>query len=279
MSSSNPLSNYFRQPAIYAKLPSNGNFWPPGSLDMPVNNELPVYPMTARDEIIYRTPDALFNGSAVVEVIHSCVPSIKNAWMTPSVDLDTVLIAIRIASFGHAMPISSRCPACDNEADYDIDLRVINDNIRPTGFDQSLKIGDLEIFFKPLNYQQINANSLAQYEQQKLLNNLEQADTTDEARSQTMSQALKNLTEVTIKALADSVNMIRTPNSLVNDTASIHEWIQNLDRKVFNQIRDFVLNVKRSSEIQPLTIQCQNCGHKYEQMFTLDMTRFFEDAS
>ena len=69
MSSNNPLQQYFRQPAIYLRLPSNGEFYPPGSIDMPVNKEIPIFPMTAIDEITYRTPDALFNGTAVVNVI------------------------------------------------------------------------------------------------------------------------------------------------------------------------------------------------------------------
>ena len=63
--SNNPLTQYFRQPAIYVKLPSNGQHYPEAALNMPANNELPVYPMTAIDEITYRTPDALFNGNAV----------------------------------------------------------------------------------------------------------------------------------------------------------------------------------------------------------------------
>ena len=62
----NPLSQYFRQPVIYIKLPSNGKFYPPGTLDMPANNELPVLPMTAIDEITYRTPDALFDQIAAM---------------------------------------------------------------------------------------------------------------------------------------------------------------------------------------------------------------------
>lgn len=57
--SANPLKQFFRQPAIYLRLPSNGDFWPAGSLQMTPNSELPVYPMTAIDEITYRTPDAL----------------------------------------------------------------------------------------------------------------------------------------------------------------------------------------------------------------------------
>ena len=126
----NPLNHYFRQPAIYVQLPSDGQFWPPGSLTMPENHELPVMPMTAIDEITYRTPDALFNGQAVVSVIQSCCPSIKNAWHCPVVDIDTLLTAIRIASYGHELELATYCPKCDHEDEYHIDLRAIMAGLR-----------------------------------------------------------------------------------------------------------------------------------------------------
>ena len=117
MQSTNPLSGHFRQPAVYLQLPSRGQFWAPDSIDMPANGELPVYPMTAIDEITYRTPDALFNGQAVINVVQSCVPAIKDAWKIPNRDLNTLLVAIRIASYGHEMELTSTCPACRHESD------------------------------------------------------------------------------------------------------------------------------------------------------------------
>lgn len=280
MSSTNPLTNYFRQPAIYTRLPSDGEFWPPDTLEMTENHELPVYPMTARDEISYRTPDALFNGSAVISVVQSCVPNIKNAWVMPGVDIDAIMIAIRIATFGHEMPIGSRCPSCGNEDEYATDLRMVNETITAADYRRTLKIGDLELYFRPLNYKQINANSLAQFEQQKMMANIEAAaDASQEIKSRTMSEALKNLTDVTMRALANSINIIRTPTSLVNDPQQIEEWVNNCDRKTFTKVRDFVLDLRKHSEIKPLQIKCHKCGHEYEQPFTLDMTSFFADAS
>ena len=90
----NPLQAWFRRAAIYMRLPSQGQYWPEGSLDMPTNGEFPVLPMTALDEITYRTPDALFNGQAVVDVVQSCLPNIRDAWLMPSTDLISVLISI-----------------------------------------------------------------------------------------------------------------------------------------------------------------------------------------
>jgi len=96
----NPLANYFRQPKMYMRLPSHGQFYPEGALDTSEIDEYPVYAMTAKDELMFKTPDALMNGQATVEVIKSCIPAIKNPWQMPSLDLDAVLIAIRIATYG-----------------------------------------------------------------------------------------------------------------------------------------------------------------------------------
>ena len=89
----NPLKQFFRQPSIYLRLPSLGQYWDQSAIDMPPNKELPVYPMTAIDEITYRTPDALFNGQAVINVIQSCIPAIRDAWSTPGSDLNSILVA------------------------------------------------------------------------------------------------------------------------------------------------------------------------------------------
>ena len=97
---SNPLQKYFRQPKLYISLPSKGAFYPIGALEMPENKEVPVYAMTAKDELVFKTPDALLNGQATVEVIKSCIPAIKDPWNIPSIDLDTILVAIRMATYG-----------------------------------------------------------------------------------------------------------------------------------------------------------------------------------
>jgi hypothetical protein len=78
----NPLTQYFRQPAIYIRLPSQGKFYPPSALNMPPNGELPILPMTSNDEITYRTPDALFNRSEGIHGI-SCSHGLYPDGMAP----------------------------------------------------------------------------------------------------------------------------------------------------------------------------------------------------
>ena len=275
----NPLSQYFRQPSIYIKLPSQGKNYPVGALAMPINGELPVYPMTAIDEITYRTPDALFNGQATVNVIQSCVPDIKDAWALPSIDLDTILIAIRIASYGHNMEFTTTCPACQDTSERSIDLRTMLDVLRAPNFDAHIDYGDLEIYFRPLTYKNLNDNSQLQFEQQKLLQIIPDSEVSEADKMTALTRAFKQLTEITIHSLAISITAIKTPQALVSEQPFIEEFLKNCDRALFNQIRDHVLKLREQSELQPLNLECAACNHKYEQALTLDMASFFAPAS
>ena len=48
----NPLSGYFRSPKLYVKLPTGGKFYTKDVVEYPDAGELPVFPMTAKDEIL-----------------------------------------------------------------------------------------------------------------------------------------------------------------------------------------------------------------------------------
>jgi len=112
---SNPLSGYFRAPKLYTKIPSGGKFYTPDVVDMPSSNELPIFPMTARDELIMKNPDALLNGEAVANLIVSCVPSVKKPKALISNDVDALLVAIQGATYGDDIDVKGNCPTCGKE--------------------------------------------------------------------------------------------------------------------------------------------------------------------
>jgi len=279
MSESNPLKQYFRQPAIYIRLPSNGQGWPAGSLSMPSNGELPIYPMTAIDEITYRTPDALFNGQAVIDVIQSCVPAIRDAWAAPMSDINSLLVAIRIASYGHNMEFGTTCPKCNNEDDYDLDLRSVMDQISSPDFAKTLRHGDLEIAFRSMTYREQNASNLKQFENQQLVRAIPDSDLSDEEKVRRMTDVMKDITQLTVVALTNSIAHIRTPDAMVTEKSHIEEFLTNCDRTLFTRIRDQVIELRQSTDLRPVPIKCTNCSNEYEQSINLDMASFFAPAS
>lgn len=274
----NPLTQYFRQPAIYIRLPSGGKFYPPGALAMPANGELPVLPMTSVDEITYRTPDALFNGTATVNVIKSCVPAIRDPWAMPAADLDAVLVGIRIASYGHAMDLEVTCPACNADESVSVDLRVVNDNLKIGDYEKSLSISDLEFWFQPIPYKIVNDNNQMQMEQQQAMRVLD-SDADDTVKLAQLNRSMLMINEVTLRTIAQSIAAIKTPQALVSETEFIIDYLKNCESKIFNQLRDHVIAIKQKSDVQPLAMQCKECNHEYSQPFTLDLSSFFADAS
>jgi len=275
----NPLRKYFRQAVIHLRLPSAGRFYPPGSIDLPPNGEVPILPMTAVDEITSRTPDALFNGSAVVNVLSSCVPNIRDAWTIPAVDFNSLLAAVRIASYGHEMEISSTCPKCGQTHPYTIDLRWALDQLRMPDYDTPAVIGDLNCFFVPMTYQQLNEVSQVQYEDQKLMQIINSSETTEEEKMTKLGEAFKRITYLTIRSIAQSIGAIKTANVMVTDTAQIEEFLINAPKDVFNRLRDHAIQLREATELAPVAIICDNCQNDYKQEFTLDMSNFFETAS
>jgi hypothetical protein len=68
----NPLADWFRQPGIHVRLPTQGKYNTPDFFKFDAGNEVAVFPMTATDEILLTNPDSLLNGSALEQIIVSC---------------------------------------------------------------------------------------------------------------------------------------------------------------------------------------------------------------
>jgi RNase P subunit RPR2 len=275
----NPLRRYFRQPAIHVRLPSGGKYYPPGALDLPANGEIPILPMTAIDEITSRTPDALFNGSAVMDIIGSCVPAIRDPWSMPMIDFNTLLVSVRLASYGHEMEIGSTCPKCGHVHALTIDLRTALDNLRAPDYDESVSAGDLTCYFAPMTYRQVNEVSRTNFEDQKIMQALSNADMSEEEKLKMLGDAFRKITELTIKSIAESIAVIKTQDAMVTDKPSILEFLQNCPKHVFDQIRDHTVKLREATDLTPVSVTCEECAEEYKQPFTLDMSNFFGNAS
>lgn len=251
---SNPLTMYMRQPKIFTKLPSNGAFWPAGSIDMPENGKFAIYSMTAKDELLLNVPDALMNGQAVVDVIQNCVPAIKNAWHTPSIDLDAILVAIRIATYGEMM--STPITVDKIELDYSVDLRIILDKILGnTKWESAISItDDLTVFVKPLNYKQLTEVSLQSFETQKIIQLTSNNELTEEEKIRLFKESFAKLTNSTIGAIASSISHIDSINGSTDDPRFIKEFMENIDKDIFKKIQSHIDQLQESNSLKPLVV-------------------------
>jgi hypothetical protein len=252
----NPLAGYMRHPKIYIRLPSQGNFWPAKSIVYPENGELPVYSMTAKDELMFKTPDALLNGQAIVDVIQSCIPNIKNAWEIPVLDLDTILIAIRLATYGERMPIKHKIPVINDEVEHDLDLRQLLDSQSNNMWINQVAISDeMVVFVKPLTYRHLTKTSLKAFETRRIMDVVNDESVSDEKKLEVFSNSFSSLTKVTVELLAESIYKIVTPDDEVTDSSFILEFVNNADKEIFDKINNHLTMLKSKNELKPLRFE------------------------
>ena len=274
----NPLSKHFRQPVIHIKLPSGGRYWFDDSLDMPITGELPVYPLSAKDEIMLKTPDALLNGSGVVQVIESCIPNIKNAWKMPSIDVDAVLIAIRIASYSNVMEMNVICPHCKVQQAVAIDLNNVSSEIDASVFESVFEINSLRVKFKPQAYFEVNKANLAKFEEQKITEIINNEELTDTEKAEKFTVRLNALIDLNLTGLADSTDYIQNEEGVkVNQTKFLKEFYNLSDRKTIMDIRSQHQTIIEKSKLTPAKCVCENeaCGLPISVDMVFDYSSFF----
>jgi hypothetical protein len=272
----NPLSKHFRQPAIYIKLPSGGQYWAEGSLELPVTGEIPVYPMTARDEITIRTPDALLNGQGVIDTIKSCCPSIIDPWKMPSVDIDYVLINIRIASYGNGMDVDTTCPHCKEENSFTIDLSKITPQIGMPDYLTPMDINGLKIVLRPLPYFEINKTNQINFTEQQILRTIEDQSITDEERKNITDTYLKKLVDLNVTNAANSTQSITTEDgTVVTNSDYIKEFYDNAEFSILKTVQEKLGEIAKSMEIKPINVTCEHCNEPYSVPLSFDYSNFF----
>jgi hypothetical protein len=277
MNNKNPLQKYFRQAKIHIDLPSKGAFYEEGSLEgRPVN--IPIYGMTGMDEIIMKTPDALFTGDAVVKTIESCCPTIKNAWKMPSIDVDCLLASIRIATFGAMMSITHRCPNCQSINDYEIDLSRVIEYLSGQAYDNKIICDDLVVIIRPLRYEETTEFNIENYKLQKMLGQLNRMESQgdDDGTIKSQNEVFQRISNLQLNLFEQSIEAIETPDGVVTDKAFIKEWIQNSDKEYFKYIKNKLEQNKAQWDVPQQDVTCPECEHQSKVIVTLDQSSFFE---
>lgn len=278
----NPLSHIFRQPVISFTPPSKGKFWPEGSVDLGETGELAVMPMTARDEITLKQPDTLMSGAGTVEVIQSCIPQIKDAWQVPSIDLDSILLAIRIATFGNIMEMEVAVPNTKEKQRISIDLSQIMDQLKNVKTDDVFTTSSgLRVQIKPINYKQLTELAIMTYEEQRMMRTVTDSQMPEADKIKEFQRIFNTLTQHNIDNLIGSIVTIAHGTTMVKEEHHIRELINNISSEVAKEITAKMQGLRNQGTIKPITVTTDKAYLKegvpetFETTFTVDSASFF----
>jgi hypothetical protein len=272
----NPLKKYFRQPKVYIDLPSKGLFNKPGTLTSDPT-KLPIFGMTGMDEILLKTPDALLNGEATVKVVESCCPNITDGWDLSVLDLDLMLVAIRIATSGNTMTVTHTCGSCEAVSDYDIDLGAIIQHFSGLEYDNKIVLKDVSIKIQPLNYKHWNEFQLKNFAVQRQLQQT-LALTDEEEQSRLVAQLFEQVSQIQTDMIFAQIESVETQEGTVNQREYIREWLENSDAEIFDAVRGQVEKNRKSWIIPKIKANCPECNSENDLIVDMDQASFFASA-
>ena len=283
MENTNPLQKYYRQPAIYIKLPSGGRYYPKEVFTPTETGEIPILPMTVKDELAFKTPDAMINGQSTVDVIKSCVPNMLDPWKMVNYDTDAVLLAIRIATYGETMDVNFRVPVTNEEQSHTLNLPALLEDLgRAEIVDETMTSTKFKIEIEPLTYKSLTKIQIARFEQQKMYGTIDNSTMTDEAKQSAFAKSFETLNMVNFSLLVDSIKSITTPEgNKVVDRAQIIEFCNNADAKTVTEIQQKLSDLRVQAQIPPLRIKTtedqikKGAPTSFEVPVTFDSSNFF----
>ena len=279
----NPLKRYYRQPQISIQLPSRQKYYAETVVQKTTTGEHPVLPMTAMDELSFRTPDSMMSGQSTVDVIRSCIPTILDPWQLVNYDVDTVLIAIRIASYGETMDVTASVPVTNESMTHTINLPRVLDNIRRDDITDTCVLKDgLTIQVNPLTYRQITQSQLKTFEQQKIYSQVAQSEMTAEEKTKRFMDGFRVLSDLNMELLLGNIARIQLPTGeSVTDKEHIKQFIQNADAKLIKELETRLAEIRQQGAMKPVKVKATEEQIKagapvsYDVPITFDNANFF----
>lgn len=275
--SNNPLSKLYRNKSIFIQLPSKGKYYTSG-IDLSIDGELGIMPMTAYDEISLKSPDSLFNGDGLINLIKSCVPDIKNPEEIPSCDIDPIIIGIRAAS-NKILETEVECPHCKTEQIFNLDLTMLLSSFTPVNDDNTIVLSEnTKVIIRPYSLRsqlKTNIQTFHQMRMEAILNNNDSIS--DEKKLELFNTAFAEATKLTIELVADNIVAVELDNVTVTEKEHIFEWVQNMDKQTYKIIVDKIKELSSNTLDKTMTVQCSNpeCNQTFETLIDLNPVSFF----
>ena len=276
------LQNYQRQPKLFIDLPSKGKFYDDTVLENGQYVQIPVFGMNAMDEIMFKTPDALFSGEATAQVIRSCIPTILDPWQLVGYDIDFILIALRIATYGDGMSVNTLCPHCSTDTESVISLSKLLDGFNNYETDFKFKVGELIFSLAPITYKETTNFSIEHYQyDRELYQVLSLKDETEEEKDKRAKSVYAKTAKLNLRLAISHIESVSNGHEEESDPNVISEFINNNDAEFFAKLREGITDLTSKWNLPQFTIKCSNeeCTKEYKAAINVDYSNFFGVSS
>lgn len=314
MTQKNPLLDDLsdKMPGVSILLPTQGQFYGPGVLAEGVDakEEIDVGTLTLMDEVRYRDPFLLASGRAVRDMIRRLCPVVVDPDRLLDVDVEAILLAARIASYGDIIEVEVSCSnpetidlldpdtneptgekkrVCDYKGHFEANLIDLMTNYAPMEdmerFDHVLQPWGHKISFKPLSHSMALHVTKLVMQRQREIASFQNVDDDqalfDKDAMEAYVRAMTTTMSMTLDMLADTIFKVTTKDGqVIDDQGMISEWLARLPKNRVDEINDAsnkLLEFVRG--LSMLGFTCPECGHDQKVPLVLDADRLFLSAA
>lgn len=259
MSNANPLLNRLQIPGETFRLPSHGMFYTDGELRHDViDGEVHVYPMTAYDEIIFKTPDMLLSGKAIDDVFSRCIPQVVKPRQLLAKDIDFLVTCLRVITYGPDITLMYQ-HNCENAQEHEYKVSIQNilrqaKSIDPTVVSSSFTVtlsNGQTAHLKPATY-----DTILGLNQSLGTNNNE------------------SLLDIQDKMMSILISMIVKVDD-ITDRDMISEWVKALPAGWIRFLNDSIDKVSDWGVQFSAEAVCKDCGAEITMPFSANPVSFF----
>ena len=255
----NPLIKKMQKiiPGTTVRLPSKGLFYKDKELsDDVVDGEIVLHPMTTLDEIIIRSPDMLFQGSAIEKVVSRCAPQVTKPSELFAKDIDYILIMLRKLSYGDEILLKFICPSVEGATDHEYVMNINH-------------------FIK--HSKELDEEAMKRYKitlDSGMVLNLRPSKFNELVRMHQIDDETKTPEELEQIIMLSILAVIKDVDGH-SDRNIIEEWLKSLSVR---HMREVVSKIAESNNYGPdftYKITCKDCKKEHDISYILNPVSFF----
>jgi len=245
-------------PTEFVELPSRGVFYPENHL-LHGQETIEIKFMTAKDEDILSSTALLKKGLAIDRLLESIVVADVDPKNLLVCDRNAIMIAARISSYGHEYKAGTFCAGCNEQVQYEFDLRKssLNEKCFDAEFLSSKEISYDEqqnVFFVTLPMSKANVSIRMLYgDDEKAIANIDEE---------------KSVTSI-LSSFIVSVNDHRGPEA-------VDSFIESMPAKDSKFLRDLYATLAPSISLKQ-DFNCDTCFHVEEMEVPLTAEFFWPE--
>ena len=266
----NPLLERLNKlPGTTIRLPSKGLFYLNGELDSEcADGEILVYPMTLTDELLMKSIDMLFQGTAIDAVLKRCAPQILKPMDLLVPDIDYILTHLKLISYGKTLIVKHECD-CIKDADKKKEIEAAGQNEYTVSIDSLIQTS------KSLSSKDFNQRFIISLDnaQRVTMMPLRYRDYVKLQQTEDLSK-LKDVKDIEDYVASNYSSITYSVDEIV-DKDQIKEWYKELPIKHSRAIKKHLNKMEQWGIDFTHTVKCKFCKEDKELKTQLNPMYFF----